>query len=75
MPRTSAVPAPAFYRLADVLKIIPLSRSTFLDGVKQGHYPRPVRIAARASAWRAADIDELVERLSSGERPAGKGAR
>jgi predicted DNA-binding transcriptional regulator AlpA len=43
--------------------IIPVSRSTFLNGVKSGKYPKPVKLGERTTAWRVDDIRALVGRL------------
>lgn len=42
--------------------IIPVSRTTWLNGVKSGRYPQPVKISARTVAWRVEDIRTLIER-------------
>ena len=49
-------------RLSDVLRIVPLSRSTWWAGIKTGRYPAPVRIGARSVAWRASEIASLLEK-------------
>ena len=43
-------------RLPEVLSIIPVSRSSWYDGMQTGRYPAPVKIGPRAVAWRSADI-------------------
>lgn len=53
----------ALLRLPEVLEFLPICRSSFYNGIKKGYYPRPVRLGARTSAWRASDIAELIERL------------
>jgi predicted DNA-binding transcriptional regulator AlpA len=50
----------ALLRLPDVLKLYPVSRSTFLLGVQTGLYPKPRRISARCVAWRESDIRALI---------------
>ena len=42
--------------------IIPVSRSTWLEGVKSGRYPRPVKLGPRVTAWRVSDIRALIEK-------------
>lgn len=54
-------------RLPEVLAIYPVKKSTWYAGVKDGLYPRPVKIAARASAWRMSDIQKLIATLGDGE--------
>ncbi len=41
--------------------ILPISRTTFLDGVKSGKFPKPVKLGARTVAWKASEIMALVE--------------
>jgi predicted DNA-binding transcriptional regulator AlpA len=41
--------------------IIPVSRSTWLEGVKKGRYPRPVKLGPRVVAWRVSEIRALIE--------------
>lgn len=35
--------------------ILPISKSNWWAGVKEGRYPRPVKLSARCSAWRLED--------------------
>lgn len=42
--------------------IIPVSRSTWWDGVRSGRFPRAVHIG-RTTCWRASDIRALVEQI------------
>ena len=58
----------ALLRLPDVLAVFPVSRSTWYQGVKDGRYPLPVKIGARASAWRVSDIEQLITNSPSAER-------
>jgi predicted DNA-binding transcriptional regulator AlpA len=54
----------AFLRLPAVLQIIPVSRSAWWAGIREGRYPAPIKLSVRTSAWRRSDIDALVERLA-----------
>ncbi len=56
-------PVAELWRLPLVLKHVPLSRSTWLAGVKSGRYPQPVRLSNRRVVWRAADIRAFLESL------------
>jgi len=51
-------------RLPEVLKIIPVSRSTWYLGVKNRDYPAPVKIGRRAVAWHPHEIQALVSRFT-----------
>jgi prophage regulatory protein len=48
-------------RLPQVLKIIPVSRSTWWAGVKRGIYPAPIKLGRRITAWKASDIQRLID--------------
>ena len=48
-------------RLPQVLAVVPVSRSTWLAGVKTGRFPRPMKLGPRVTAWRRKDILELIE--------------
>ena len=52
------------WRLPTVLNHVPVSRSSWFAGVKNGRYPKPVQLGARAVAWRAEDIRTLVASFS-----------
>jgi len=54
-----------FLRLPDVLKRVPVSRSTWWAGIKSGNYPKPVKLSTRTSAWLSADIEKLCEQLAA----------
>lgn len=47
--------------------ILPISRSTFLNGVKSGKYPRPVKLGERTTAWKVSDISDLVDKINNSE--------
>lgn len=62
------IPTIGFLRLAQVLELIPVSKSAWYAGVAEGHYPRPVQLGPRTAAYRVEDIIALIERL--GGQPA-----
>lgn len=43
--------------------IIPVSKSTWWDGVRTGRFPAPVKLGPRITAWRVEDIRDLLRRL------------
>lgn len=51
-----------FLRLPEVLKLYPVSKSTWWAGVRSGKYPKAVKIGERCAAWRVEDIRALIER-------------
>ena len=57
----SNIPTTGFMRLPAVLAVIPVSKSTWWAKVKQGIYPQPVKLGIRTTAWRAEDIQALID--------------
>jgi prophage regulatory protein len=70
---THQIPEAGFLRLVQILgnpktntpPLLPIGRTTFLNRVKDGTYPQPVRLGARTIAWRVSDIRELIEKLGA----------
>ena len=67
------IPEKGFLRLPQIIgnpkatppipAIIPVSKSTWWQGVKDGRYPQPVRsLGQRITLWRVEDIRALIER-------------
>lgn len=49
-----------YLRLPKVLELIPIAKSSWWKGVKQGRYPKPVSIGIRTKAWKVEDIRKLI---------------
>lgn len=45
--------------------IIPVSKSTWWQGIRTGRYPKPVRLGPRITAWPVESIREYIERTKS----------
>lgn len=43
--------------------IIPVKKTAWWQGVKDGRYPAPVKLGPRTTAWRVEDIRALIEKL------------
>jgi len=43
--------------------LVPVGKSTWWQGVRDGRFPKPVKLSQRVTAWRAEDIRNLIERL------------
>jgi prophage regulatory protein len=55
-----------FLRLHDIIGrngLIPISKSTWWAGIKDGRFPKGVKLSPRTTAWRAKDIYDLIDRL------------
>jgi predicted DNA-binding transcriptional regulator AlpA len=60
------LPNTGFVRLNDVLKVIPVSKSTWWKGIQDGRFPKPVKLTERTTAWRVADILKLIDEIQQG---------
>ena len=60
-----ATPAEKLLILPTVLDQVTMSRSGWLQGVKDGRYPAPVRLSPRRVAWRESDINEFINGLAA----------
>lgn len=58
---TAHTAAPVFLRMAVVVRITGLGRSTIYRMVAEQRFPSPVRLAKRAVAWRQSDLDRWSE--------------
>lgn len=53
--------------------IIPVSKSTWWKGCREGHFPKPIKIGTRTTVWRAEDIRQFTERLGQRSQAPIKG--
>ena len=40
---------------------VPVSSSSWWNGVKSGKYPQPVKLGSRTTCWRESEVDALIE--------------
>jgi predicted DNA-binding transcriptional regulator AlpA len=57
------LPETGYLRLPDVLRLIPVSKSTWWQGIKDGYYPKGIKLGTRITAWRVEDIRDLIRSL------------
>lgn len=65
--RTIRKDDPQLLRLPDVLRLFPVSKTSWYRGIENGLYPEPVEIAQRTVAWRIEDINELIKKAKNKE--------
>ncbi len=68
MAQHDTLPETGFVRLASILAPrgpIPVSKSTWWAGIKDGRFPKPVKLGPRTTAWRVEDIRRLIEKGAS----------
>ena len=54
----------SFLRLDQILKLIPIGKTTWWNGVKSGRFPKPVKLGTRITAWKAEDINKLINNFN-----------
>lgn len=76
MNTTNQLPAEGYCRLSQILgnpkakphplpPLVPVSRSTWYEGVKKGKFPKPV-YCGRSAMWKVSDIRRLLAELEKG---------
>ena len=65
---------PRFLRLKQIIgdskaeppiqPILPISKSSWWDGVKSGRFPKAIKIGANTTVWREDEIRSLVDELA-----------
>ena len=53
--------APAFFRMADVIRITALSRATLYRRIAEGKFPPPVHLGGRACGWTPTALQAWVD--------------
>ena len=62
------LPIEGFLRLSQIVgnkttpAIIPISKSSWWAGVKEGKFPQPIKLGKRTTVWRVEDIRLLFEK-------------
>ena len=58
--QNNLLPSTGFVRLSTILKVIPVSKSTWWLGVKTGRFPKAIKFGPNTTVWRAEDIAQLI---------------
>jgi prophage regulatory protein len=63
--QNNLLPETGFIRLSNILKVIPVGKSTWWAGVKAGRFPQSVKLGKRTTAWRVQEIRTLIATLNN----------
>lgn len=73
----NSLPAEGYVRLPQIIgnpkatppipAVVPVSRSTWFAGVRNGRYPKGVKLGPRTTVWRVDDIRALLKNPASCE--------
>lgn len=69
---SSSIPETGFLRLRQIIgnpkanppipALIPVGKSCWWEGIRDGRFPRPIKLGARVTVWRVEDIRDLIAR-------------
>lgn len=67
------LPESGFLRLPQIIgdsergipAVIPVSKSTWWNGVRDGKFPQPVKLGPKTTVWKVADIRALIDGKSN----------
>ncbi len=59
------LPETGFIRIDDILKLIPIGKSTWWAGVKSGKYPKSIKLGSKTALWKVEDIRTLIESINN----------
>ncbi|MCB1466040.1 MAG: AlpA family phage regulatory protein [Rhizobiaceae bacterium] len=68
MSNRKSLPETGFLRLRAIVAPdgpIPVGKSTWWQGVRDGRFPKPVKLGPKTTAWRVEDIRALIARLGA----------
>lgn len=57
------LPETGFVRLPQILSLIPISRSAWWAGVREGKFPKGIKLGTKTTVWRAEAIRALINQL------------
>jgi prophage regulatory protein len=70
-PLMSSLPDDGFLRIAQIIgdkkanpaimPLIPIGKSSWWMGIKQGRFPKPLKLGPKTTVWRIRDIRKLIE--------------
>jgi len=64
-----ALPPTGFLRITQILgdskdgtpALLPVSKATLWQWVRDGKFPRPIKLGANTTAWKVEDVREFIE--------------
>jgi prophage regulatory protein len=59
-PRIPFDPQVKLIRLPQVLELCAMAKSSLYKAVKDGHFPAPVKLSERSSAWVLGEVEDWV---------------
>lgn len=54
-------------RMSQVINLVGLKRSWIYQRIKEGKFPRPIKIGSRVSLWTKSSVSEWIQQMSGAE--------
>lgn len=54
-------PETGFLREKNLYSFVPVSRTTLWQWVREDKFPKPIKLAARTTVWRAEDVRKWIK--------------
>lgn len=70
----NVLPPEGFVRLPVIIRVMGIGKTTWWAGVREGRFPKPVKLGPRTSAWRVEDIRALIANPMATSGPGSEGA-
>ncbi len=51
-------------RMSQVINLVGLKRSWIYQRIKEGKFPRPIKIGSRVSLWTKSSVSEWIQQMS-----------
>ena len=61
-----------FYRLSQLKKQLSVSRSSIWSWVKNGTFPKPIKLGKNCTAWNSEDIQNWIEKRKNLSEKGGE---
>ena len=58
---------PRYLREKDLLKVIPISKSTLWRKVASGRFPKPIKLSEKITVWKTDEIEDWFAEQELGE--------
>jgi predicted DNA-binding transcriptional regulator AlpA len=65
IPLHPGLPETGYLRLPQILRFIPIGKSTWWKWVAEGKAPKPVKLGVKTTAWKVEDIRALIRELGT----------
>lgn len=67
----ATLPAEGYAKLPAILAVLPIGKTTWLEGVRSGRFPKPIHLG-RSVFWKVADIRRVIADIEAGTLPQPK---